>query len=340
MMRLYHISIILIALIVAGTIYQSVSTMINDYRYPPLGKIIDIGSCRLHINSMGAGGPTVVLDAGLGGTSLGWSLVQKEISKYTQVCSYDRAGYAWSEESSSMRTSFHIAEELHTLLHRANIPGPYILVGHSFGGSNVLLFANRYPEETAGVILVDSVHEEMWDTSSESNSDGILDQLWHHPHLQWVLSVIGCKRLMGPSEEIEKMFKPLPEQIRKMYIAQMNKTSYTKTQARELGSFAESLSQLKTANVKLQDIPLTVLTAGKIPDNEEGKTWIGLQKKLLLKSNRAKQLIAEDSDHMIHHHQPAIVIDAILEMILASTSLGNIKEVHFFMPLQPIDDPE
>lgn len=318
MMWLYPCAIITLAILAAGALFQSVGTWINDYRYPPLGKLIDIGGCKLHINSTGVGGITVVLDAGLSGTSLGWSLVQSEVSKYAQVCSYDRAGYGWSEEASLKRTSYNIAEELHTLLHKANIPGPYLLVGHSFGGCNMLLFANRYPEETVGVILVDSVHEEMLETLPPASDQGIFDKLWNHPRFQWLLSAIGYKRLIGPSKEIEKMFSPLSETIRTMYIAHMNKTSYTKTVSREMACLGESLAQLKTAKIHLQDKPLIVISAGKISKNEEGKIWRDLQQKLLLKSNHAKQIIATDSDHMINHQQPDIIIKAILELLTSS----------------------
>ncbi len=300
----YQLGISLIAVIAALTIFQSVATMIDDHRYPPPGKLIDIGGCKLHIHTTGQGEPTVVLDAGLSGTSLGWALVQKEVQKFTRVCSYDRAGYAWSDQSASKRTSLHLAKELHTLLHKANIPGPYILVGHSFGGCNALLFADLYPEETIGVILVDSVHEDMLRERSTA-----------HFNFQWLLSAIGFKRLQGPSNAITEMFTPLPEQIRHMYIAQMNKISYTQTVSREMEALNESLCQLYERKVHLQDKPLIVITAGKFADNSEEKAWTCLQKRLLLKSNRSKQIIADKSDHMINHHQPEIIIEAIQEIL-------------------------
>nr|NGX52302.1 putative aminoacrylate hydrolase RutD [Candidatus Anoxychlamydiales bacterium] len=155
-----QIGISLLISIVVFFLYQKMATIIDDYRYRPIGKLVDVEGYQLHIHSTGEGGPAVVLDAGLSGTSLGWSLVQSEVSKFTQVCSYDRAGYAWSDESLSKRTSKNLAKELHVLLHKANISSPYILVGHSFGGCNMLMFADMYPEETLGIVLVDSVHEE------------------------------------------------------------------------------------------------------------------------------------------------------------------------------------
>jgi pimeloyl-ACP methyl ester carboxylesterase len=303
MPTIYQLGISLLAIIAMLPLYQGIATMIDDYRYPPPGELVDIGGYKLHIHSTGKSGPTVVLDAGLSGTSLGWSLVQLEASKFTRVCSYDRAGYAWSDESPSKRTSLHLAEELHTLLHKANIPGPYILVGHSFGGCNALIFADLYPKETVGVILVDSVHEDMLlQTSSRST-------------FQWLLSAMGFKRLKGPSNAIVQMFTPLPEKIRSMYVAQMNKTNYTKTVSREMEALSESLRQIHDRKVHLKDKPLVVITAGKFADSNEGKAWNNLQKKLLSKSNRSKQMIADKSDHMINHHQPEIIIAAIREIL-------------------------
>lgn len=148
-------------LVICLLAYQKIATLIDDYRFPPIGEIVNIEKQRFHIHSSGIGGPTVILDAGLSGTSLGWALVQEKVSLFTRVCSYDRAGYAWSETSKEKRTSEQLAKELHALLQAAHIPAPYILVGHSFGGCNVLVFADMYPDETVGVVLVDSVQENM-----------------------------------------------------------------------------------------------------------------------------------------------------------------------------------
>lgn len=303
------------ATIFIGALFQCVSTLIDDFRHPPLGTLVDVGGNKLHVFTSGNGSPTVICDAGLGGTSLGWTFVQSELSKFTRVCSYDRAGYAWSEVSPSKRTSANIVEELHTLLQKANIPSPYILVGHSFGGCNMLLFAHQYPEETLAVVLVDSVQEEMLKQLPAPRNQGMLDRILEHPRVQWVLSVIGYKRLKGPSAEINSMFKPLPENIRLAYIAQMNKTGYTTAVSSEMACLEMSLAQLAAATIHLQDKPLIVITAGKNSDSEEAAIWHRLQKHLLLKSNQSKQIFSDESDHMINHHQPKIIVNAILEII-------------------------
>jgi pimeloyl-ACP methyl ester carboxylesterase len=312
-MMMCTIGISLLLIIACLVSYQKIATLIDDYHFPPQGTLVDVGGYRLHILSTGTDGLTVVLDAGLSGTSLGWILVQEEVSKFTRVCSYDRAGYAWSEAAPSKRTSQHLAEELHRLLHAASIPGPYILVGHSFGGCNVLMFADMYPAETLGVILVDSVHEKMLDVLPLL-PQSFFDRFTNHIYFQWLLSVIGYKRLKGPSSEIRRMFEPLPIMTRDRYFAQLNKTSYTQAVSREMQALPESLCQLHKKQVRLQNKPLIVITAGQFTNDHEKIIWHDLQKSLLAKSNRAKHMIAERSDHMINHHQPQIIVDAIREI--------------------------
>lgn len=311
---MYQIAVFFVVLVTCLFLYQKVTTNFDDLRYPPPGQLIDIGGYRLHLYCSGEGGPSVVFDAGLSGTSLGWSLVQNEVSKFTRVCSFDRAGYSWSDESPLRRTSINMARELRALLKQADIDSPYLLVGHSFGGCNALMFAQLYPEETFGVVLVDSVHEDMLNVFPKE-SQSLLKRIFNHPYYQWLQTALGYKRLKGPSEEITSMFSPLPEVVRQSYIAQMNKTKYAITVSREMAALSESLSQLDNSKIHLQDKPLAVISAGKHLCNKEGKVWNGLQKRLLLKSNRSKQIIAEKSDHMINHHQPDIISLVIRDMI-------------------------
>lgn len=311
------IGIALLGIFASFILYQITATFIDDDKYPPVGKLVDIGGYKLHLNASGDGNVTVVCDAGLSGTSLGWSLVQSEVSKFARVCSYDRAGYAWSGLSPLKRTSLNMAKELHTLLEKARMPPPYILVGHSFGGSNMLLFADLYPEEVLGVVLVDSVHEDML-KELPIPPQSFFDKSMN-ASIQWLLAACGYKRLKGPSAEIQQMFLPLPKEIRDSYIAQMHKTNYSRIVSQEMNCLEESLSQL--AQCHLQDKPLVVISAGIT--TSEGNKWGCLQEKLLSKSNKSKQLIAENSDHMINHHQPLIIVDAIREMANIASSGKN-----------------
>jgi pimeloyl-ACP methyl ester carboxylesterase len=151
--------VILLVLAVAGAIYQAIATMRAERAYPSPGEMVDVGGHSLHINCVGQGSPTVVLDAGLGDFSSQWVRVQRQVSHTTRVCAYDRAGMGWSEMGPEPRDAERISSELHALLGKAGIEGPYVLVGHSFGGMYMQTYAARYPEEVAGVALVDSSTE-------------------------------------------------------------------------------------------------------------------------------------------------------------------------------------
>jgi pimeloyl-ACP methyl ester carboxylesterase len=142
----------------AGAAYQWIAHNRDMCLNPPPGQLVDVGGYRMHLYCIGQGSPTVVLDSGLGDSWLPWYKVQPPIAQFTRVCSYDRAGLGWSDPSPHPRTSKMIAEELHTLLHKAGMAGPFVLAGHSMGGMNVRMYARLFPAEVAGVVLVDSVH--------------------------------------------------------------------------------------------------------------------------------------------------------------------------------------
>jgi pimeloyl-ACP methyl ester carboxylesterase len=124
--------------------------------------MVDMGGHRLHIDCVGQGSPTVILESGLGNMSADWANVQPEVAKTTRVCTYDRAGTGWSEPGPEPRDPQQIARELHTLLGNARIDGPYVLVGQSFGGLYVRMYAARFPQEVEGMVLVDASHPDMW----------------------------------------------------------------------------------------------------------------------------------------------------------------------------------
>ncbi|MDQ7073051.1 MAG: alpha/beta hydrolase [Gammaproteobacteria bacterium] len=146
------------------TFFCGFSTSVNAEDMPPMpGERYDIGGYSLHINCLGKGNPTVIMDVGLGDDSSDWQLLFKQSSKITHTCIYDRAGYGWSDYGPRPRTSRRIASELMILLQQANIAPPYILVGHSFGGFNLRLFASFFPKTVEGMILIDASHELQYD---------------------------------------------------------------------------------------------------------------------------------------------------------------------------------
>lgn len=149
---------LVVVVVLVGIAYQAIGNARDTRRFPPPGQMVDVGGYCLHIHSMGEGGPTVVFESALGGSSLSWALLRSDVAKLTRACSYDRAGLGWSDADPMPRTPQRIVKELHTLLINARTTGPYVLVGHSFGGLTARLYAAQYPEEVVGMVLVDPAH--------------------------------------------------------------------------------------------------------------------------------------------------------------------------------------
>lgn len=205
-----------------GALYQVLATLADQRKYPPLGQRLDVGGYRLHLNCTGEGKPTVVFDSGAGNSSLDWLLVQPEVAKFTKVCTYDRAGYGWSDPSRLPRTSQQSVDELHTLLVKAGIEPPYVLVGHSRGGMNVRLYTSQYPEEVVGMVLVDSGHE---DDRSHLTPEGRKQETKYLRLYNFARMVapFGLVRLLGELglvpefEGFKKMLKKWSSQVQSMF---------------------------------------------------------------------------------------------------------------------------
>ncbi|HSF83113.1 MAG TPA: alpha/beta hydrolase, partial [Anaerolineales bacterium] len=160
-LRIISILLLVVLILVLGTAIAGAIAKSNlAKQYPAPGQLVDVGGYKMHINCTGQGSPTVILAAGSLEYSLFWALVQPEVAGFTRVCAYDRAGYGWSESSPRPRTAIIMVEELHTLLTNGKIEGPYVLVGHSLGGMMMRVYAQKYPDEVTGLVLVDSIHEE------------------------------------------------------------------------------------------------------------------------------------------------------------------------------------
>lgn len=274
------------------------------------GRLVDIGGYRLHIYCVGEGVPSIVFDSGVGGFSLEWSRVQNVLARRTRVCSYDRAGYGWSDLGPLPRTSERITRELHTLLERAGVAGPYIIAGHSFGGYNAQLFARNYPDQTAGLVLIDSSHPEQ------------------------------IERLPGPEPGTVKRVRPgsnsyvvswffphpnFPDENALMAQRIMQSWQHKMTWREEMMVFSVSAKQVK-ASRPMPEVPVLVLTRGRSfwpgysNGDETERVWMELQDELSQLGTNPVHLIAERSGHVIHLDQPGIVITAMQTMLNANFS--------------------
>ncbi len=324
------IFIIFALLIPLGLVYQSTALRRDAQQYPPPGQLVDVGGFRLHLYCTGSGSPTVVLEAGLGDGSFIWGRVQPAIAQHTRVCSYDRPGLGWSDFVSQPFRRQAIAENLHRLLVQASIPGPYILVGHSIGGIYIRAFTQKYPKEVAGLVFVDSSHEnqtsrlEMRGMSASRLLDVMLS-------VCDLLAPTGLFRLVGVSNALIEG-TGLPTDLQAAAIATLNRNDYCRTVANEMRT-SDKDTNLRLGPPSLGDIPLIVLVAGGYPEvNQQGRSpdsermgwreWLTIQDELSALSTQGKLLIVENSSHYIHLDRPEAVIEAILE-ILAKVRSAN-----------------
>ena len=289
-------------------------------QYPAPGQLVDVGGYKMHIYCTGKGSPTVILGGGSLENSLFWATVQPEVAKFTHVCSYDRAGYGWSEPGPRPRTATTMAEELHTLLVNAHIPGPYVLVGHSLGGLLMRVYTHNYPEEVVELVLVDALHEEQIVRLPEIQKRLLQDGIGQARMLA-VLSSTGIMALVP-----QFVSNPgLPDDSYAQLKAIATTSGFFETNAAELDVMETSFNEVIALRItSFGDLPLIVLSAGKngtiasLSDTENQQrweVWQALQSEQVALSTESKQILAEESGHMIQLDQPELVIDAIREMV-------------------------
>jgi pimeloyl-ACP methyl ester carboxylesterase len=291
---------VLLGLALVGYIYEPMAEAADAKTYPPPGELVDVGGHRLHINCVGTGSPTVVIEAGLGDWSTSWAgYVQPEVAKTTRVCTYDRAGLGWSDANSLPSDAAQFAKELHTLLQNANVPGPYVMVGHSLGGLIVRVFAHDYASEVAGVVLIDSMNPKQV-TESLSNKLALFSSI------EAALARVGVGRLLVKLPAIASGAPPNGEAYYPLFV-RPGSLQTTANEYRELPASAAKAA----AVTSFGDLPLIVLTA-KLNDNPGWPEW---QAELLQLSSNSEQLFAENSGHVIQFDEPDAAVAAILQMV-------------------------
>ena len=265
--------------------YQTVRESLEAKAYPPPGQLIDVGGHRLHLYCTGSGSPTVVLEPGHGGSSSDFGWITPAVARETRVCVYDRAGRGWSDAADGPQDGAHIAADLHTLLERAHVPGPYVLAGHSFGGLYILSFAAQFPDQVAGMVLLDSTAPnpgpaQPTDTESYSFLRRVVVLLPAVAHL-------GAGRLLNPFS-----YGTLPPRSR-------DEARANSATARHLASWIEEvLAASASAHqasllTDLDGKPLIVLTA----DTGNDAKWQSAQEHMATLSTNSLHRVAHDTTH-------------------------------------------
>ena len=316
-----------------GAAWNACADARDAARIHPPGKLVEVDGLRLHLHCTGDGaatGPTVVLETGWAMPAIGWSLVQPEVAKRVRVCSYDRAGMGWSEAIATPgpRTAGQIAEQLHALLQRAGVPGPYILVGHSNGGMMARMFHSLHPAEVAGMVLVDSSTEDMDELfagKKQEREPPDTRSAWRREPLLRVLMWTGVARWQMRKRAPEHLVRALGPGVVDEGVYLMNQPKWYPAAVAELDGMPASYDELR-ATRGLGDLPLVVLTSGKFvpngkwsPDEQQRmrRVWIEqIQPPLVKLSSRGRHVIV-DSGHMIPIEAPAAVVQAIEDVISA-----------------------
>jgi pimeloyl-ACP methyl ester carboxylesterase len=312
-----------VLLAAAGFIYQWAATRLDLKRYPAPGILVEVDGHRLHLDCRGTGQPTVIMDAGLGDSSVTWALVQPEVATFTRVCSYDRPGYGWSDEandSDAPRDSASVGRQLHQLLDHAGISGPYLLVGHSFGGMNQLVFRSLYPQQVVGIVLVDSSHPDQFNRLPPAFSPEAYEaSVRYRP----AGAALGLARLLGWCRD-DYTFPNVGEAWRKVApeaIALDCRTSAFRASRAEEFAFRQSGRETAAAG-QLGALPLIVLShdpqvgIGFPPADaaQLERAWDQMQEELRGLSTNSRRIIARGSRHYVEAYRPELVITAIREV--------------------------
>jgi pimeloyl-ACP methyl ester carboxylesterase len=313
-------SLALLTTVMLASIGQTqASPPFDQAAYAQPSRLVDIGGRRMNLYCTGSGAPTVVLDAGGGGWSLVWRYVQPAVAQTTRVCSYDRAGLGFSDPGPLPRTTDAIADDLHALLHAAGIAPPYVLVGHSMGGFDMRVFADRYRAEVGGMVLVDPAVEDLdW---------APIVPLLATFDAQQVPFMRACaEKPQACSPRPDPSYDPALQQAMSRLTSL---PSFWQTNASELEeSLGADRGEVRSEQIRYGNLPLIVLTGGAqfkryqraIAASDEQvaraqKAWSDAHDRVASESSRGINRHVANAGHDIQIEQPSAVSTAILEAV-------------------------
>ncbi len=320
----------LVALALVGAIWQAFATAADRRNFPPPGWLVDVGGHRLHIQCAGVGRLTVVLETGALSMSALWGWVRPLAARHTRVCSYDRAGLGWSEPGSEPRDAIHISRELHTLLNNAGETPPYVLVGHSYGGLLVRMYADQHPEDVAGLLLLDSSHpDQVVRIEKVLGKPAFLENLQESMFASLsILARLGILRFMLRHTGSAGRFDDLPPRAAAEFKAFFADASHQSAAEAEMRVWKETAGQVR-ATRPLGDLPLVVISAeGTKPPSREQQVRHELHRELAALSSRGSHRILAGTTHaslVENRGHAAQVAEAIRELVDAASTQGKKK---------------
>jgi pimeloyl-ACP methyl ester carboxylesterase len=313
---LYAVLAVLVLFSLGGA-YQTIGASLDSPAPATRGRLIDVGGHRLHLDCTGSRGPTVVLEPGGGGMSADMELIAPAVAGDTRVCVYDRPGRGQSDPVADPQDGAQTATDLHTLLHRGHVPGPYVLAGHSFGGLYVMSFAAQYPQEVAGMVLVDSTAPSTAPVPPKKRA-GSYDVLARVSAMTASTARLGVGRLLGRLN-----YSTLPPQTRDEARASAATADYLASYIDEYGFASRSTSQAGELT-DLNGKPLIVLTAGRHP-----QAWITAQDKMAALSDNSLHRVVAGATHQSLVADPedatsvSQAIHDVVGSVRTSTRLGG-----------------
>lgn len=281
------------------------------------GQLVDVEGRQMHLYCVGQGSPTVVIDAGNADFSLSWIRVQAALAEETRVCTYDRAGYGWSDPVDTPRDAEHIVRELHVLLAAEN-SGPYLLIGHSLGGLYVQHYALTYPDQVSGLLLVDNPPAYESFIESAGYQSTLQQNAGLYTGMRYAMAS-GMPRLLDPvlgGRLQPEVAQALPE-VADAYVTLVQKPAYWQTALDELSSIETTAAQVRAGyegEHPFGDLPLIVLSAGETPPELADLMVDGHTQQATLSSTGERRVV-EGSSHLIHLDAPEAAIQAVQDLM-------------------------
>jgi pimeloyl-ACP methyl ester carboxylesterase len=313
------LAVTIISLGAIGAVYQAIAVAKDQRLYAPPGQLVDIGGRRIHMVVAGQdmGQPTVILEAGMASFSSNFYWVQSELAGATRVVTYDRAGLGWSDPSPEPQDAYQSAQDLHTALINAGIPGPYVVAGHSYGGLVVRAFTDLYPEEVTGMVLIDASHPDQW-AQIPASRDGKFNGRGNL--FLGFLARLGVVRLL----HLEKAsYAGLPARPAAEMEAILAKPESWQTSGQALLIWNERTRPQINQARSLGDLPLAVLSVTEQPMFADVLT--GLQDELAgLSTNSIHYTVAGAThENLVAEQEHALLVAQTIRQVLESGRSGQ-----------------
>jgi pimeloyl-ACP methyl ester carboxylesterase len=295
----------------ASSAYQEAAAALDRRRFRPPGRLVSVDGRKVHLLEAGEGPPTVLIVPALGSGVVSWERFQRDLADGMRVVVYDRAGIGWSDPPGrGRRTCDDRAAEIHGLMDAAGIEPPYVLLAHSIGGIYARRFAVRYPDAVAGMVLVDSSHE------NQANSRGVYGwpygrSTYYKNALKWQCYILGVQRLRARLGLLKELDEDTASEAVPEHAAAYRASMLSSRERRAVVSEMLLMSRLSGSPPPLGSLPLTVITAGK----NQAPGWQEMQDELAASSDDSVHIVAEGASHYVHHDAADVIIEAVKDVV-------------------------